>query len=316
MKGTIPMKQVTSATITTIIDNYIDVLLPSTDLVKRAPLAKNGIRRPPLLAEHGFGLLIEAHWESSRYSLLMDFGASSIGVPHNLEVLEIDPSKIDSFVLSHGHHDHIGSVEQILVQVPNKPRSVVVHPDAFLSTRFHKFEDGRRVPIPCIKKGLIEKTGNEVMDGTGPVLLAEGRILVLGQIPRVTEFEKGMPSAYYEENGKVFKDYILDDKAVVLDVQDKGLVIATGCGHSGIINTVLHAKEMTGVNTIYCIIGGFHLTGHMDDSVIGKTLEAMKEFKPRLIVPCHCTGHKATQAFEKDFPSAFVLNASGTKFCL
>jgi len=224
----------------------------------------------------------------------------------------VDIDTIDAFVVSHGHHDHVGAIAEVLGGLSKKPRPVVVHPDAFLSTRFHKFPDGKKVPIPGLKKGIIEETGNTVIDGRSSVLLASEYILVLGEIPRANDFENGMPSAYYEKDGEIYKDYIMDDKGIVLDVKGKGLVVISGCGHSGIINTIRHAQSITGVDKIYCVMGGFHLIGNIGDTVIKRTIEEMEKINPEVIVPCHCTGLKAAQEFEKVFPKAFVLNASGT----
>jgi len=246
----------------------------------------------------------------------MDFGVSNIGVPHNLDVLEINVDTVEAFVVSHGHHDHVGAIAEILGGLATKPRPVVVHPDAFLSTRFLKFPDGKEVPIPGLKKGIIEETGNEVIDGRSPVLLVSDYILVLGEIPRLNDFEKGMPTAYYEKDGKIYKDHIMDDKGIVIDIEGKGLVVVTGCGHSGIINTIRHAQSITGVDTIYCVMGGFHLIGNIGEAVIRRTIEEMKTIDPEVIVPCHCTGLKAFHEFEKAFPEAVFLNASGTKIHL
>jgi 7,8-dihydropterin-6-yl-methyl-4-(beta-D-ribofuranosyl)aminobenzene 5'-phosphate synthase len=121
-----------------------------------------------------------------------------------------------------------------------------------------------------------------------------------------------MPSAYYERDGEILKDHIMDDKGIVLDIKDKGLVVITGCSHAGIINTLRHAQHVTGVERIYSVIGGFHLIGNVGETLIKRTIDEMKKIDPEVIVPCHCTGLKAIHAFEKAFPEAFVLNASGT----
>lgn len=308
----INLKKTIEAAVTTIIDNYTDVLLPSNDRVERASLVKGNVRKPPLLAEHGFSVLVELIGDDTSHRILMDFGVSNIGVPHNLNVLDRDVDTIEAFVISHGHHDHVGAIAEVLGSLSKKPRPVVVHPDAFLNKRFHQFPDGKKVPIPGLKKGIIEETGNKVIDGRSAVLLASDYLLALGEIPRVTGFERGMPSAYYEKDGKIYKDDIMDDKGIVFEVKDKGLVVISGCGHSGIINTVRHAQRITGVDKIYCVMGGFHLIGNIGEAVIQKTIEEMEKLNPEVIVPCHCTGLKAALEFEKVFPEAFVLNASGT----
>jgi len=315
-QNNINLKEVTGAVITTIIDNYADALLPSNKWVERAPLVKGNTRRPPLLAEHGFSVLIEVISDNGSHKILMDFGISNIGVPHNLNVLEIDIDTIEAFVVSHGHHDHVGSIAEVLGGLQKKPRPVIVHPDSFINTRFRKLPDGSKIPIPGLKKGIIEETGNTVIDGQSPLLLASDHILVLGEIPRVNDFEKGMPSAYYEKNGKIYKDHIMDDKAIILHVKDKGLAIISGCSHSRIINTIRHAHNITGINKIYCVMGGFHLSGPFFETIIPRTIEEMKKIDPDVIVPCHCTGLKAAHEFEKAFPAAFVQNASGTSIQL
>jgi 7,8-dihydropterin-6-yl-methyl-4-(beta-D-ribofuranosyl)aminobenzene 5'-phosphate synthase len=43
---------------------------------------------------------------------------------------------------------------------------------------------------------------------------------------------------------------IKDDQAIVANVKNKGLVILTGCGHAGIINTINYAKKITGLDKI------------------------------------------------------------------
>ena len=95
--------------------------------------------------------------------------------------------------------------------------------------------------------------------------------------------------------------WIHDDQAIVLNVKDKGLVVLTGCGHAGVVNTLKCAREMTGVNQIHAVIGGFHLTGPIFEPIVQPTVQALKEFKPGVIVPQHCTGWKATHLIAPSF---------------
>jgi 7,8-dihydropterin-6-yl-methyl-4-(beta-D-ribofuranosyl)aminobenzene 5'-phosphate synthase len=95
---------------------------------------------------------------------------------------------------------------------------------------------------------------------------------------------------------------IHDDQAVVMNVKAKGLVILTGCGHAGAINTVRHAQELTGIQKVYALIGGFHLTGAVFEPLIQPTVAALKDINPELIVPAHCTGWKATHALARELP--------------
>ena len=76
---------------------------------------------------------------------------------------------------------------------------------------------------------------------------------------------------------------------------------------------VKYAQEATGVDTIYAVMGGFHLTGAVNEPAIGPTIEALKELNPGYIVPTHCTGRKAAMLIEKEMPEKFLLKMSGTK---
>jgi 7,8-dihydropterin-6-yl-methyl-4-(beta-D-ribofuranosyl)aminobenzene 5'-phosphate synthase len=97
-------------------------------------------------------------------------------------------------------------------------------------------------------------------------------------------------------------------------VGDKGLVVITGCGHSGIVNIVRYARKLTGIDRVYAVIGGFHLNGPLFEPIIPATCQALAEMAPAVIVPAHCTGWRATHALAATFPDAFIPNSVGTRF--
>ena len=88
----------------------------------------------------------------------------------------------------------------------------------------------------------------------------------------------------------------------------------SGCAHSGIINTVRHAQKVSGVDSVYAIYGGFHLSGRNMGAVIEQTTSALQEIDPEYIVPVHCTGREAIASIEKAMPGKSIINMSGTKF--
>ena len=118
---------------------------------------------------------------------------------------------------------------------------------------------------------------------------------------------------FYDDEGEEKWDPIEDDTAIVANVKGKGLVILSGCAHAGIINTVRYAKEVTGIDQVFVVMGGFHLTGKDFEPVIEPTVEALKDLSPKYVVPTHCTGRKAIMHIEKEMPEEFLLNMSGTK---
>jgi 7,8-dihydropterin-6-yl-methyl-4-(beta-D-ribofuranosyl)aminobenzene 5'-phosphate synthase len=109
------------------------------------------------------------------------------------------------------------------------------------------------------------------------------------------------------------QDNYVDFFAFVINLKGKGLVIISGCGHAGMINTIEFAREVAGIEKIHAVIGGFHLTGPEFRHVIQPTLDALKQIDPDYVVPTHCTCRKAIADFERAMPNQFILNMSGTK---
>jgi len=311
------LRAVDRVEVLTVIDNYVDVLLTNTDVVTRPPLAKGGdIPSDALLAEHGLSLLVTVFEGEDSHKILFDTGYSQTGVPHNLTQLEVDLGEIEALVLSHGHMDHTGSLYEVLDRI-EKPIPLVTHPDAFLSPRYFGLDDGRKLlfPQPLTRTKLKERDV-ELMENRAPTLIAENMILVTGEVKRVTTFEKGLPNALVEKDGKLENDPISDDQALVIHLKKKGLVVISGCSHAGIINTALYAREIAETETIHAVLGGFHLSGPFFEQIIEDTIKELKQMKPAVVVPMHCTGWKAIQRFSEEFPDAFVLNSVGSKITL
>ena len=107
---------------------------------------------------------------------------------------------------------------------------------------------------------------------------------------------------------------IKDDQAIVLNIKDKGLVVITGCGHAGIINILKYAKELTGEDRIFAILGGMHLTGGIFESIIPRTIDELERLKPRFLIPCHCSGLKAVNEIARNMPNAFIQNSVRTTY--
>jgi len=313
----VSLKEVDRVEVVTLIDNYVDVLLEDTDIVTRPPLSEGEeIPTDALVAEHGLSLLVTVYRGTESHTILFDTGYSQIGVPHNMALLGIGSERIEAIVLSHAHMDHTGSLHQILESMDG-PVILVVHPGAFLFPRFIERDDGkrRRFPRTLVREDLTREKV-KILESKTPILMADGAIMVTGQVERTTAFEKGLPGALIERDGKMEPDPIPDDQALVLHLKERGLVVISGCSHSGIINTILHARRMTGLARVYAVLGGFHLSGPSFEPIIRKTISALKDMTPEVIVPMHCTGWKAIQRLSQEFPSSFVLNSVGSKITL
>jgi 7,8-dihydropterin-6-yl-methyl-4-(beta-D-ribofuranosyl)aminobenzene 5'-phosphate synthase len=299
----------------TLQDNYIDVTaLDNTAVVQRASPLKDMQIKSSILAEHGFSALVTIHSGTMTSSLLFDFGFSEDGAARNAAILGADIRSVKAMVLSHGHSDHTGGLMKLSAMLKKK-RGVefVCHPGVFMRPRYLKFGEEIKVYFPEFNKDTVLKRGFKLVETKDPYPLLDGHALFLGEIPRVTDFEKGFPIAHREEYGQEKRDPIEDDTGIVMNVKGKGLVVLTGCAHSGIVNTVRHAVNITGVDKVYAVIGGFHLSGPFFEPIIEQTTRELKALDPLYIVPTHCTGRKAIMHIEREMPGKFILNMSGTK---
>jgi 7,8-dihydropterin-6-yl-methyl-4-(beta-D-ribofuranosyl)aminobenzene 5'-phosphate synthase len=287
--------------ITIAVDNYSDVLLESVPGVERY-----GNTKEPLLAEHGFSAHVRL--EESENEILLDAGVSALALPNNLSRLAIDPRRVSQVVISHGHPDHTGALEWLLtsrgVRTP-----VVVHPDAFLE-RWRRLSDGSFDGPRQQDRRAWEEWGAAIVSITGPYELAPG-CLATGPVPRWTDFEKGTSAAFYSRGSERVSDPIRDDQSIVINLKDKGLVVVSGCAHAGIVNTVLYAREISGVEEVWAVLGGFHLGGASKEK-LARTVAELKSLGPQLVMPCHCTGFEATRRFAEEMPGHFLLGAVGT----
>ncbi len=305
-----------SLEIITLVDNYVDLLLPDSGVVTRPPLSRDGtVPSTTLLAEHGLSLLIRTYSHGKRHTVLFDTGYSRIALFNNLNLLNIDIGEIEAIVISHAHMDHTGGLMDMINRI-NQPIPLVVHPDVFMYPRYIEI-DGKQILFPqTIKKDELKKTKVQIVESRQPTMLADGTIMVTGYVERTTDFERGMPNVFLQRNGKTEKDEIQDDQSLIINLGDKGLVVISGCSHSGIINTVRHAQKITGIRDVHAVIGGFHLSGAFFELIIEDTINEMKRFSPKVLVPMHCTGWAATIRFFREFPSSFILNSVGSKITL
>jgi 7,8-dihydropterin-6-yl-methyl-4-(beta-D-ribofuranosyl)aminobenzene 5'-phosphate synthase len=314
------LHKVDQVSITILVDNYTDILLTSSENVQRPPIInkrKNGLLIP--IAEHGFSSLVEIKYDNSSKTskFLFDAGVSPDGLITNATNLGISIADIDSIVLSHGHSDHYTGLIKLLQHI-SRQIPLYAHPDAF-SKRWLILPDDLRVSS-MLNEDDLEKHGALIFTNDGITALPDKnnpRLLITGQIPRVTGFEKGFPFQYKElpETGEIVYDPLInDDQALVANVRDRGLVIVTACGHAGVINTVEYAKKITGIKNVYAILGGFHLSGKIYEDIIDPTLRELVRFKPRFIIPCHCTGWKAVNKIIQLMPDSFIQSSVGSKF--
>jgi 7,8-dihydropterin-6-yl-methyl-4-(beta-D-ribofuranosyl)aminobenzene 5'-phosphate synthase len=291
-------------------DNYTDILMmQGSESVRRLMVPPP---RAPL-AEHGLSCLVTARCGNEKHQVIMDAGLSSTCLFHNANLLQVDLGTIESIILSHGHFDHFGGLID-LIQHAGRNLPVLTHPEAFLERRMNIPMIGRPTAIPRLDESALTDAGAVLQKSRNPTLLASDLMLTTGEVDRITPFEKGFPWAEANIDGSWTVDPFHDDQGLILNVRNKGLVVLSGCAHSGIVNTVQHARKITKTDKVLAVLGGFHLTGPLFDPVIMPTIAALKEIGPNFIIPMHCTGWKAITQIAKEMPDQFLLNTVGTTY--
>jgi 7,8-dihydropterin-6-yl-methyl-4-(beta-D-ribofuranosyl)aminobenzene 5'-phosphate synthase len=191
-----------------------------------------------LVGEWGLSFYIEADGQK----ILFDLGASDLFLK-NAACLKIDLQDLNYLVFSHGHYDHTWGLDYLIqnylaARIPLKERpTLVAHPLAFLPKfRNDGSEFGVLVPEPVLKRNYKTSLTRE------PFQLTEN-LFFLGEVPRKFDFEGNGPLGKTLISDSLATDYLLDDTALAYKTH-KGLIIITGCSHSGICNIVEHAREV------------------------------------------------------------------------
>lgn len=154
------LRPVTSIEITVLLDNTVEILLPSTEVVRRPPLLPDAFDRPALRAEHGYSALITI---DGGPSVLYDAGISKDGAARNLSVLDVAPTDLRAVVLSHGHADHHGGLEGLLPMLGRPRLPLLLHPDAWRQRRL-VFPTGAEVRLPPPSQADLAAEGVEIVE--------------------------------------------------------------------------------------------------------------------------------------------------------
>ena len=266
-------------------------------------LGENTAGRGDFLGEWGLSILLE----TGSTTILFDSG-KSISAVHNADALNIDLAKISRIVLSHGHYDHTGGLRDVLRRI-GKEVEIIAHPDIWQSKHARrKDEPDRYIGIPFQRREL-ESLGARFKLVKEPIGLTDN-IMTTGEVPMVTDFEQIDDGLFVRENSGWQPDKLLDDQALVVKTE-AGLVVILGCAHRGMINTLYHAKQLTGVEKIHAVIGGSHLMG-VSEERLWQTIDALRRLGIQRMGLCHCTDLPAASLLAQEFGEGFFFNKAGS----
>ena len=271
-------------------------------------------RQTAPLGAHGLAFLVEVERGRASNTALFDCGLRGDVLRDNVRYLGVDLGRAETIFLSHGHPDHYGGLPAALDLVGGRrPMPVMLHEAAFRE-RCWTWPDFRGGSYRLERRIFrSRKTRLAVVPGPTPVL--SGRALFLTNIPRPTRYERKRPGGQVlYRNGRGWQlDETPDDGALVMNLRGRGLVILTGCGHAGLINTVRAAVSETGVARVHALVGGFHLC-HAPARRIRATIRDLRAYAPRWVIPSHCSGLEFEAALREAFARGFALDSVGTEY--
>jgi 7,8-dihydropterin-6-yl-methyl-4-(beta-D-ribofuranosyl)aminobenzene 5'-phosphate synthase len=226
----------------------------------------------------------------------------------------VDFGATEAIVLSHGHFDHAGGLLAALdgIRGANGGHAVPVHVNSgMFETRGVRLADGTVVPFKDIPNTdeLVDH-GAELVNSDHSRLLLDDTFFVSGDIPRITPYEKGLPSHISRSgDGADWQSdpWIRDERFLAVRVRDKGVVVFTACTHAGIVNVLGCARDLFAPEPLHAVMGGFHLSGADCEAIIPETVADIGGFGLKRIVTGHCTGWRAVHALINAFGEDVVV---------
>jgi 7,8-dihydropterin-6-yl-methyl-4-(beta-D-ribofuranosyl)aminobenzene 5'-phosphate synthase len=270
-------------------------------------LCENTAGKPGFTAEWGLSILVQV----DGMTVLFDTGANFAAV-RNADKLRVNLRAVDTIVLSHAHADHTGGLREVLRRTG--PKEIIAHP-AIWEMKYTKRAYEKQeafIGIPFAREEL-ELHGASFNLSKEPVPVGDA-IVTTGEIAQITDFEGIEPIFYVKEGGSLRHDPITDDLALIVRTQE-GLVIVLGCAHRGMINTIRHARMITGEQRVHTVVGGTHLFPKTDEQV-EKAISALREIGVKKIGVSHCTGFHASVRLAQEFRDGFFQNNAGTIYTL
>ena len=328
-------------TIREITDNSHDIFLRPLE-VPGLKVGRTGFpeaaQGKTLESEWGLALHLESRKGQEMRRYLLDFGFTPNVYANNLSLLKIDVSQVDALIISHGHYDHVGGLIGFLeTHRPRMRKELRLYTggeDNFCK-RFSRNPDGTFTEFGTIvDRGKLKALGIEPVLSEDPIVI-EGHAFTTGAVPR-TSIEHVLPNTFVkfgtaegsgcdtkaysghhfteeELAGKPVADQHWHEHATCFRVGDRGLVVISSCGHAGIINTLKRAQEVTGVDKIYALVGGFHLAPAPAD-YLAKVMAELKKFDLAHVMPMHCSGQNFIDLAKQEIPEKLVLCGTGTTF--
>jgi 7,8-dihydropterin-6-yl-methyl-4-(beta-D-ribofuranosyl)aminobenzene 5'-phosphate synthase len=307
--------------------------LAGIEVQRLRPPPRSDPPRKTLVSEFGLAWHVESWRGSDSRQILLDFGYTPETLNNNLDFLGVQADKLDALMLTHGHFDHFGGMAGFLARNKGRLRSglpfYVGGEEAFCWRQ--NLIGAAPSNFGAIDRAAIEDAKVQIVFSDQPSIVADHGFAT-GLLPTAS-FEKvfaptqmtvsvkeGLgcfPERVAEAKRNATDRYIADDFAheiaLAFNIKDRGLVVLSSCSHRGIINAVRRAQEISGINKVHAVLGGFHLAPHPAEYV-QQTVAALKELNPDMVAPMHCTGETFMDIGARELPGRLVRSYTGTRY--
>lgn len=267
------------------------------------------------IGEWGFAAIVEADGQR----ILFDTGARPDTVLKNAKELGIDLANVKDVILSHNHSDHTMGLMTLRREFAKANPSALSRAHVGKGIFWNRPTNSGDSNVMVKFKPEYEATGGQFIEYNEPKEILPG-VWLTGTVPRVhpeRNWTFGGASGRIKTPDGLAEDTLPEDMSLVV-VTDKGLVLLSGCGHAGIINTLEHARKTIKAAPVYAALGGFHLF-NLDDEKLNWTAGKLKEFGLKNFLGAHCTGIEAVYRIRQlaglDRKSC-VVSAVGSSFTL
>jgi 7,8-dihydropterin-6-yl-methyl-4-(beta-D-ribofuranosyl)aminobenzene 5'-phosphate synthase len=278
----------------------------------------------------GLSLFLESQREQEQRSIMLDFGYTAAAIINNIGLLRVDPSKLQALIVSHGHIDHYGGLTGFLQKYRDiLPADIKLYAGG--EDNFCHRVRGTAAPGQLAENGTLDR--REIIAQRVTVVLCEtptviaGHAFTTGKIKR-NSIERVLPNGFVDYTkesascefghftsaelaGKIVPDEHVHEHATCFNVRGKGLVVISSCGHVGIVNSVRQAQEVSGIQRVHAIVGGFHL-GPAPADYLKQVLAEIKKLEPDVLIPMHCSGLPFVLEARAQMPDRVIATSTGS----
>ncbi|VIO80338.1 hypothetical protein CI1B_83840 [Bradyrhizobium ivorense] len=297
-----------------------------------APPPRSADYQKSLHNEWGLSLWLESEAKGAQRTLMLDYGYTPEVLLNNMALIGVDPTKLDAMIVSHGHYDHFGGLNGLLDKFRDKlPADLKLYAggeDNFCHRVSATPTKGQFADFGTLdRRQLAAQRVTTVLCET-PTVIA-GHAFTTGKITR-RSIERILPQTWVEFgikdglgcntshylpaelDGKIVPDEHIHEHATCFNVRDMGLVVISSCGHVGIVNSVKQAQEVSGIQKVHAIVGGFHL-GPAPKDYLTEVVAEIKKLDPDVVVPMHCSGLNFVQEASAQLGDKVLVTTTGSR---